>query len=538
VREWNLTRLNLYTSCPMCAARTIPLDGQTLSLDDVADVAAGRARCALADTARERMEASRAVIERCARGGDAVYGVNTGFGDLSNVRIEPEKLALLQERLLLSHAAGVGDPLPDRAVRTMILLRANALARGHSGIRPAVVERLLALLAEDCLPVVPSRGSVGASGDLAPLAHLALPVIGRGRVRLARDGRSEELAAAEALARLGLEPMTLAPKEGLALINGTQAITALLALAVLETRRLVRLADLAGAFSTDALRGTDTAFEARLHALRPHPGQGTSGRNLHRLLAGSAIRESHRYGDVRVQDPYCIRCMPQVHGAARDLLADVERKVAIEINSVTDNPLVFPESPEGSDGAPGAGDVLSGGNFHGEPMALAADVLALGVAELGSIAERRIEKLTNAAFSGLAPFLVEDAGLNSGFMIAQVTAAALVSENKTLCHPASVDSIPTSADKEDHVSMGMWAALKLGQVVANVRRVFTIELLAAAQGIDLLRPLTSSAPLEALHAALRERVAPWHEDREMAPDLAAAEAFLDDGLDPHLAEVE
>ncbi|MGD2114208.1 MAG: histidine ammonia-lyase [Acidobacteriota bacterium] len=520
------------------------LDGRSLTLETVGEAAREGGRFLLAEEARARMDASRAVIARCATGGDAVYGVNTGFGDLSNVRIEEDKLAVLQERLLLSHAAGVGEPLPDRAVRAMLLLRANALARGHSGVRPEVVERLLIFLERGCLPVVPSRGSVGASGDLAPLAHLALPVIGRGRVRLlgegSRDGGPDggrpELAAADALRRLELEPITLGPKEGLALINGTQAITALLCLAVLETRRLVRLADLAGAFSTDALRGTDTAFDPRLQALRPHEGQRRSAANLVRLMAGSPIRESHRYGDVRVQDPYCVRCMPQVHGAVRDLLADAERKVAIEINSVTDNPLVFPPDPDDPDGPPG--EVISGGNFHGEPMALAADVLALAVAELGAIAERRVEKLTNSAFSGLPPFLVEEAGLNSGFMIAQVTAAALVSENKTLCHPASVDSIPTSADKEDHVSMGMWAAIKLGQVVENVRRVFAIELLAAAQGIDLLRPLRSSEPLEALHAALRERVAPWSEDREMAPDLAAAEGFLDDGLDDHLDGLE
>lgn len=507
---------------------TVGLDGRLLSLEHVAAAAEGRGVFALCEEARARMEASRAVIDRCAGGGKAVYGVNTGFGDLANVRIESGKLALLQERLLLSHAAGVGEPLPDRVVRVMLVLRANALARGHSGIRPEVVERLLVLLEQDCLPVVPSRGSVGASGDLAPLAHLALPVIGRGWVRLGGD----ELAAAEALERLGLAPIVLGPKEGLALINGTQAITALLALAVLEGRRLVRLADLVGAFSTDALRGTDAAFDARLHALRPHAGQGRSAANLLGLLAGSAIRESHRVDDLRVQDPYCVRCMPQVHGAARDLLEDVERKVTIEINSVTDNPLVFPEGPDGH------GEVISGGNFHGEPMALAADVLALAVSELGGISERRTEKLTNSAFSGLAPFLVEDAGLNSGFMILQVTAAALASENKTLCHPASVDSIPTSADKEDHVSMGMWAAIKLGQVIENVRRILSIELLAAAQGIDLLRPLRSSEPLEALHGAIRRRVARWSEDREMAPDLAAAVRFLDDGLDEHLAGLE
>ena len=468
------------------------------------------------------MSASRALIERRAGGSEPVYGVNTGFGDLANVRIGADRLALLQERLLLSHAAGLGEPLPDGAVRAMLLLRANALARGHSGVRPALVERLLAFLERDLLPVVPSRGSVGASGDLAPLAHLALPVIGRGRLR--RDGRVEP--AADALAAAGLEPLVLEAKEGLALINGTQAITALLALAALDARRLVRLADLAGALSTDALRGTDTAFDPRLHALRPYEGQRRSAENLHRLLAGSEIRESHRHDDVRVQDPYCVRCMPQVHGASRECLDDVERRLAVEINAVTDNPLVFPEDDA----------ILSGGNFHGQPVALAAATLAIAVAELGSISERRIEKLTNAAFSALPPFLVEDAGLNSGFMIAQVTAAALVSENKTLCHPASVDSIPTSADKEDHVSMGMWGALKLGQVVANVRRVLAIELVTAAQGIDLLRPLRSSEPLEALHAALRRRIEPWLEDREMAPDLEAAVAFLGDpdGLAPHL----
>lgn len=504
---------------------SLVLDGRSLTLEDVGRAADGPVACSIAPAARERMEASRAVVARCAREGEAVYGVNTGFGHLSNVRIEAEKLTLLQERLLLSHAAGMGEPLPPAAVRAMLLLRANALARGHSGVRPALVERLLAFLERNLLPWVPSRGSVGASGDLAPLAHLALPVIGRGRV-LGPGG--EPAPAAEALREAGLEALTLEPKEGIALINGTQGITALLAMAALESRRLVRLADLAGALSTDALRGTDTAFDPRLHELRPHPGQLRSAANLRRLMAGSEIRESHRHDDVRVQDPYCVRCMPQVHGAARDLLDDVERRLAVEINAVTDNPLVFPE-----DGA-----VLSGGNFHGEPVALAADVLALGVAELGSISERRIEKLTNSAFSALPPFLVEEAGLNSGFMMAQVTAAALVSESKTLCHPASVDSIPTSADKEDHVSMGMWAALKLRQVVANARRVLAVELLAGAQGIDLLRPLRSSAPLEALHRDLRRRVDPWREDREMAPDLEAAEAFLDDGLGEHLDGLE
>jgi histidine ammonia-lyase len=506
------------------ARPAVELDGRSLGLAEVAAAARGGLRARLAPAARASVAACRATVEAALARGDVVYGVNTGFGDLATVRIAEDRLLALQRRLLLSHAAGMGEPLPDAPVRVMLLLRANTLARGHSGVRPEVIDALLGLLAHDALPVVPSRGSVGASGDLAPLAHLALPLIGHGRVRL----RGRELPARDALGELGMTPLVLGAKEGLALINGTQAMTALLALAVLEVRRLVRTADLVGALSTDALRGTDAAFDPRLHALRPHPGQLASARNLWRLLQGSAIRDSHRQGDVRVQDPYSIRCMPQVHGAARDLLSDVERKLEVELNAVTDNPLVFPE-----DGA-----VISGGNFHGEPMALAADVLALAAAELGAIAERRIEKLTNHAFSGLPPFLVEDAGLNSGFMIAQVTAAALASESKGLCHPASVDSIPTSADKEDHVSMGMGAALKLGQVVANTRRILAIELLAAAQGIDLLRPLRSSAALEELHAAVRVRAAVWREDREMAPDLAAAEELLGETLEPHLVGLE
>ncbi len=499
------------------------LDGTGLTLEELGAVALGGERAALSEEARARVRAGREAIERAVGRGEAVYGVNTGFGDLARVRIPADRLAVLQERLLLSHAAGVGDPLDDPTVRAMLLLRANTLARGHSGVRVELVEALLALLDAGLLPVVPARGSVGASGDLAPLAHLALPLIGRGRVRV----KGAEVPAEEGLRGAGLVPLGLAAKEGLALINGTQGMTALLALAALEARRLVRLADLIGAASTDALRGTDSAFDPRIHALRPHPGQVASAGNLHALLSGSAIRESHRHGDVRVQDPYSLRCMPQVHGAVRDVLSDVERKLAVEMNAATDNPLVFPAE----------GEVLSGGNFHGEPMAFAADFLAIALSELASISERRIEKLTNTAFSGLPPFLVEDAGLNSGFMIAQVTAAALVAENKVLCHPASVDSIPTSADKEDHVSMGMGAALKLATIVGNVRRVLAIELLAAAQGIDLLRPLSSSPPLERLHAAVRGRVPAWHEDREMAPDLAAAEELLRGGLDGHLAEL-
>ena len=490
----------------------ISIDGKSLTLMQFRDVVLGSADCGLSADACERVDIGRLTVEETVNRGDATYGVNTGFGDLATVRIEDRDLALLQERLILSHCAGVGEPLPDTVVRGMLLLRANTLARGHSGARALLVESLLTLLNSGVLPLVPSRGSVGASGDLAPLAHLALPLLGKGEVRI--DG--EVMPAARGLERAGLVPLTLEPKEGLALINGTQAMTSLLALSVLACRRLVRISDFVAAMSTDALRGTDSAFDARLHALRPHPGQQASAANIWRLMQGSGIRDSHRQGDVRVQDPYSVRCAPQVHGAVRDLLDDVERKVVIEMNSVTDNPLIFPDE----------GDIVSGGNFHGEPMALAADILALGVSELGAISERRIEKLTNTAFSGLPPFLTSDAGLNSGFMMAQVTAAALASENKTFCHPASVDSIPTSADKEDHVSMGMGAALKLQPVIDNTYRILAIELTAAAQGIDLLRPLRSSETIEELHGAFRQCVAALKEDREMAPDLNAAYVFL------------
>jgi histidine ammonia-lyase len=527
--------------------RPLTIDGTSLTLENFGRVVHDRLPCELSRAARTRVKQGREAMERVLAGGEVVYGVNTGFGELAQVRIEPDKLVQLQRRLLLSHAAGVGEPLPDAAVRGMLLLRANTLARGHSGVRPRVIEALLALLNHDILPVVPSRGSVGASGDLAPLAHLALPLIGRGTLRVGggAGAAAGAVPAEEGLRRAGLAPLELQAKEGLALINGTQAMTSLLALAALEARRLLKTADLAGALSADALRATDCAFDPRIHALRPYPGQQASAANLWRLLQGSPIRESHREGDVRVQDPYSIRCMPQVHGAVRDLLADVEAKLAIEINAVTDNPLLVEPAAEAgrsrkpgeATAAPGGLTVLSGGNFHGEPMALAADILAIGLAELGAISERRIEKLTNAAFSGLPPFLVRDAGLNSGFMIAHVTAAALVSENKGLAHPASIDSIPTSADKEDHVSMGMGAALKLGRVVENVRWVLAIELTAAAQGIDLLRPLTSSLPLEALHGSIRTRIARWDEDREMAPDLATAEEFLRDGIATHLQDL-
>ena len=501
----------------------LDIDGTSLDLEGFRRIALAHEPCRLGDAARARVARARAfVIELMEEGdsGKAIYGLNTGFGDLAKVRIPSDQTRILQERLVMSHAAGMGEPLPDAAVRGMLLLRANTLARGHSGVRPEVLDFLLDLLERNLLPVVPSRGSVGASGDLAPLSHLALPLLGLGEIK--ENGQVS--AAGPVLERNELAPLGLEPKEGLALINGTQAMSALLALAVLESGRLVRIADLVGAMSTDALRGTDTPFDSRLHALRPHPGQTASAANLWRLLQGSKIRESHTHGDGRVQDPYSVRCQPQVHGAVRDVLTDVERKLEIEMNSVTDNPLLFPDD----------GEVLAGGNFHGEPMALAADSLTIAVAELGSISERRIDKLTDPVFSGLPAFLTEEPGLNSGFMIAQVTAAALVSESKVLSHPASVDSIPTSAEKEDHVSMGMGAALKLQEVVANTRRILAIELTVAAQGLDLNRPLVSSDALEGLHRDFRGRVERLGDDRVMAPDLAAAERFLGAEIDPHI----
>ena len=501
----------------------IEVDGRRLNLQGFGAIVDGGQPCALSASARVKVEAARRLIERVTSHGEetpAVYGVNTGFGDLSKIRIPPEETRLLQERLVRSHAAGVGVPLPDRVVRGMLLLRANTLAQGHSGVRPELIDRLLEMLNAGVLPVVPSRGSVGASGDLAPLAHLALAVIGRGRVRVA--GR--ELEARAALQQLGMEPLTLEPKEGLSLINGTQAMTSLLAIGAIESRRLVRIADAVGALRADALLGCDTPCDRRLRGLRPHPGQLASAANLWNLMQGSELRESHRHGDSRVQDPYSIRCMPQVHGAARDVLAQAESLLDVEMNAVTDNPLVFPEDEE----------ILAGGNFHGEPVAMAGDFLAIGLAELGSISERRIDKLTDPVFSGLPAFLTDNPGLNSGFMMAQVTAAALVSENKVLAHPASVDSIPTSAEKEDHVSMGMGAALKLQQVVANVRTILAIEILAACQGIDLRRPMRTSETLEAIHSAVRAEVDRWGDDRELAPDIACAEAFLESAIDPFI----
>lgn len=491
--------------------RLLRLDGASLTLDDLPAVADRQARAALAPLARRAMTASRRVVERTIREGGKVYGVTTGFGKFADVAIPRDELEALQRNLIRSHAAGVGRPLDDRAVRAMMVLRANALARGNSGIRVATVEALLAMLAADVLPVIPSQGSVGASGDLAPLAHLALGLMGEGCARR----RNREMPAAAALRGARLKPVALAAKEGLALINGVQMSVAVGGLAVHRALELCRVADLVGAASLDASRGSDAAFDSRIVGARPHLGAVRSAGNLRALLKGSAIRESHR-GCGRVQDNYALRCMPQVHGAARDAFAHARGVLEIEMNSSTDNPLVFARQ----------GDIVSGGNFHGAPVGLALDYAAIAATDLASISERRIEKLLNPALSDLPAFLVRDGGVNSGLMMAQITAASLVSECKVLAHPASVDSIPTSAAKEDHVSMSPIAARKLAAIVENLEQVLAIELLAAFQAMEFLRPLASSRPIERVRRDFRRVVRPWDRDRELHLDLSAAKRFL------------
>lgn len=497
----------------------VVLDGVSLTRAQVAAVAGG-APVVLDPAARDRVAASRAVVERRAAGPDPLYGINTGFGEFAEVRIAPDALDALQVNLLRSHAAGVGEPLPVPVVRAMMALRANVLARGHSGIGPAVLDALIALLNAAIHPRVPSRGSVGASGDLAPLAHLALVLIGEGEV-LTADGGTEP--ASVALRRAGLAPVRLGPKEGLALVNGTQASTAVLALATVAFERVLRAADAAAALSIDALRGSTRPFDPRIHAARPHPGQMASAATIARLMAGSPINASH--ADCgRVQDAYSERCAAQVHGAARDALAFVARTVDIEANASTDNPMVF-----AADEA-----ILSGGNFHGAPVALAADVLAIACAHVATISERRADRLVNPSTSGLPPFLTRHGGLESGLMMAQVTAAALASELKTLAHPASVDTIPTSGNREDHVSMSLHAALKAARAVELARLVVAVELLCACEAVDLLAPLRTSPALEAVRDALRARVPARSGDRPPGPDIAALAAAIEEGVLDHI----
>jgi len=484
---------------------TLRIGGNSLTIADVVSVARRETPVALDRASEQLVRAAAKLVAESADGDEAVYGINTGFGDLSQVRIPRADLAKLQLNLMRSHAAGVGDPLPQDVTRAVLLLRANTLAAGRSGVRPETIDLLLDLLNRGVHPVIPMHGSVGASGDLAPLAHAALVLVGEGQATF--EGKT--LSGAEALKRADLRPLELAPKEALALINGTQVMTAIGCLALHDAEVLCTSADILGALSAEALRATDAAWDASLNAERPHPGQEIVAANLRRLVHGSPIIASHKIGDPRVQDPYSIRCMPQVHGASRDALAYTRRVLEIEINSVTDNPLVFAEEKR----------IVSGGNFHGQPVAIALDLATIAVAELADISESRIDRMTNGHTSGLPAFLSPDAGRHSGFMVAQYTAAALVAENRLRAMPASVESIPTSADMEDHVSMGVHAAHKLSAVVANTRNVLAIEGLCAAQGLDLLG-MTSSAALEAARRVIREHVPTLTADRPLAPDIS------------------
>jgi histidine ammonia-lyase len=486
----------------------IEINGASLTLADTVAVAAGEA-VAVAAEARAQVERSREFVAALLARNEVVYGINTGFGALSEVAVPPAELLELQLNLVRSHACGVGDPLPENVTRAMLLHRANVLAKGFSGCRPVVIETLVTMLNRGVHPVIPSRGSVGASGDLAPLSHQALVVIGEGEAIY----QGERMPGGEAMRRADIAPLTLEPKEGLALLNGTQAMTATGGLALATSQRLAEAADVIGAMSLEALKGTPTAFDEKIHAVRPHAGQSASAARLRALMEDSEIRESHRDKaiDPRVQDAYALRCMPQVHGAVRDALTHACGIIEIEINSATDNPLIFAES----------GEVLSGGNFHGEPLALAFDYAAIAVANLGTISERRTERLVNPALSGLPAFLSPQPGTNSGLMIAQVTAASLIAENNVLAHPASVATLPTSANKEDHVSMGMTSALKLAQIVKNIEYILAIELLSAAQGLEFLKPLKPAKRLQVAYERVREIVPPLGRDMQLSGCIEA-----------------
>ena len=502
--------------------RAIVLTGEDLALGDVWRVAVDGLHAELGDGARERMRAARELVEEMR--GEHTYGVNTGFGRFVSEHIPEELTEELQLRLLRSHACGVGEPYPDEVVRAAMLLRANALAKGFSGARIATVELLLECLNRGLVPHVPARGSVGASGDLAPLAHLALPLVGEGHATV--DGRF--LDGAAALGAVGLEPLRLASKEGLSLINGTQFMCAMASLGSVRARRLVATADLACALSLESLQGSRTSFRQAIHRARPLKGQQESAANVWRLLEGSAIIESHRWCD-KVQDAYSLRCAPQVHGACRDLLDYAAATVSVELNAATDNPLVLVDE----------GEIVSAGNFHGQPLAFALDALAIAVAELASISERRIERMVNPTLSeGLPPFLVERGGLNSGFMIPQYVAAALVSENKVLAHPASVDSIPTSAGQEDHVSMGNAAGLKALRVLDNAEHTLAIELLAGAQAIEFLAPLRPGEGVRAVHGVVRSLSRRLDEDRSLSSDIELVADAIRSGAVLDAAEAE
>jgi len=496
--------------------RTVIVNGDALTVADVVDVASGAARAELGPEVAGRMEFSRSVVMDAIAGDHPVYGVNTGFGALADTAVGEADLNRLQRAIIVSHSAATGAPLDDRSVRAILLLRARTLTAGLSGVRVDLPRRLLELLDRNLLPVIPGKGSVGASGDLAQLAHLAQPLIGAGRLRAPGDA-PEGRPAAEVLAEHGLEPLTLGPKEGLSLVNGTEPMQALLAFSVHEAGLLVQAADVACAMSIEALLGTDRPYDPRVQVIRPHPGQQDSAANLRALLAGSALMASHRHSRHAVQDAYCLRCAPQVHGAVRDVLGYARQVIETELGAVVDNPVIVPD-----------GEVMTTGNFHGEPLAFAADMLGMAISELASISERRVDRMLDPAFSrGLPPFLAPDAGTNSGYMLAQYTAASLVSENKVLAHPASVDTIPTSGKQEDHVSMGWTAVRKLREIVENVRTCLAVEILCAAQGVGMRAGIAEpAAPIGAVHRLIRDNVPRMDVDREVSEQIVTIDRLL------------
>lgn len=509
----------------------LTIDGKSLTLEQIDNFIKNNIRVALTEKAVEKVKTARELIDKWVEEDKVIYGVTTGFGEFANVKISKTDNARLQKNLIMSHSVGVGDPLPPFIVKIMMLLRVNALASGHSGIRLETLNLLIAMINNNILPYIPSQGSVGSSGDLAPLSHLVLAMIGLGKAKKFENPLLEKFDdtpsdSAELLQKLNLKPVELSAKEGLALINGTQMMTAFAAYITNRAVELSKTADIAGALSHEALRATDKAYDARIHQLRPFTGQINTAQNMLALINASEIRESHLLGDDRVQDSYSMRCIPQIHGASKDAIEYVKNKVEIEINSVNDNPLIFPED----------GDHLEGGNFHGQPMALAMDFMAIALSELANVSERRTERLVNGSLSNLPRFLTQSGGLNSGLMIAQYTAAALVSENKTLAHPASVDSIPTSANQEDHNSMGSISARKCFSILKNVQKVISIELLTACQGLEFLKPLKCGIGTGIAYSHVRKFVPPIEEDRILYHDINKVVEMVETGS--LLAEVE
>lgn len=504
---------------------SITLDGNSLSLNSIEKLLKNNSPADISPSAVKKMKVSRTLVEDWMKEDKVIYGVTTGFGEFSNVKISPAHIKELQRNLIFSHSAGTGKPLPPKIVKIMMLLRVNALAKGHSGIRVETAKAMLAMMNAGIIPVVPSQGSVGSSGDLVQLSHLVLSLLGEGKAYRINEPLytySKHITPAASnkyLKEAGITPVVLDAKEGLALINGTQMMTAFGAYISLRAQKLKKIADIAAALSHEALRGTDKAYDSKIHALRPYKGQSDTAKNMLALIKGSGIRKSHLQGDTRVQDAYSLRCVPQIHGASRDAIDYVSNVVTIEMNSANDNPLIFPET----------GEHLEGGNFHGQPVALAMDFMAIALSEFANVSERRIERMVNGALSfGLPRFLTKDGGLNSGMMIAQYTAASLVSENKVLAHPASVDSIPTSANQEDHNSMGSIAAQKCYKILKNVENVLTIEILTACQAIDFLKPLTCGKGTGAAYAFVRERIPHLEKDRILHADIAKALLFIKD----------